>query len=149
MTENCTIYCTGPRPSIKECVRAIFTCTNVAEDGESLVIQGTGGTLRISSKKFEQQGDEFSRLVNTTCVHFEQIETTAQSAKARLIAHVENTECILGVVADPEFDADERFNQAVFAIAKACDGVVFNGYEVLDQNGILLLDNDGKSESEN
>ena len=148
MTENCTIYCIRPCPSVRECVRDIFPITKLVEKDGSLIIEGTGGTLRISSKQFEQQGDEFSRLVYTTMVHFEWIKTAAESAKARLLTHVGDTKCILGIVADPEFDADERFNQAVFAIAKACNGIVFNGYEMLDENGILILDNDGKSESE-
>jgi hypothetical protein len=43
------------------------------------------------------------------------------------------------VVAEPAFDADERYHTVVFAIAKALDGVVFNGEEMLDANGVTLL----------
>jgi hypothetical protein len=79
-------------------------------------------------------------------VHFRGIHTAAESAKERLLTHVGDTKCILGIVADPEFDADARFDRVVFAIAKAYNGIVFNGCEMLDENGILILDNDGKSE---
>jgi hypothetical protein len=149
MTENCTIYCTKPCSSVIERVRQLFFDTQIVEEASSLTMRGRGGSLRISSKKFEHEGDEFSSLVLSSYFHFDQIKTAAHSAKAKLLAHIEDSKCILGIVADPAFDSDERFNQVVFSIAKLYNGVVFNGYEALDQDGILLLDNEGKSESEN
>ncbi len=59
--------------------------------------------------------------------------------KKRLASHVESCELVLGVVAEPAFDADERYHSVVFAIAKALDGVIFNGQEMLDANGVTLL----------
>ena len=57
----------------------------------------------------------------------------------RILAHIEACESIIGVVAEPGFDADKRFNRAVFGIAKEADGIVFNGDEFLDEGGEVIL----------
>jgi hypothetical protein len=61
------------------------------------------------------------------------------SVKKLLTSHAESCELIVGVVAEPAFDTDERYHTVVFAIAKALDGVVFNGQEILDAHGVTLL----------
>jgi len=61
------------------------------------------------------------------------------SVKKLLTSHAESCELIVGVVAEPAFDADERYHAVVFAIAKALDGIVLNGQVILDAHGVTLL----------
>jgi len=43
-------------------------------------------------------------------------------------------------VIEPDVEADERYNSVVFEIAKALDGVIFNGREFIDATGDVLVE---------
>lgn len=58
--------------------------------------------------------------------------------KQRLTAHVLSCQLLLGFVAEPGFDADPRYHAVAFDVAKAMDGVLFNGQEMLDADGKTL-----------
>lgn len=138
MAQSCTIYCKVLNlQKIAQLLQAIFPLST-ATTGDSMTVHGREGALRLTQKVFRQRGDEFCRLLLSTCAFVEGISNADAVVKKRLASHVESCELVLGVVAEPRFDADERYQAIVFAIAQALDGVVFNGQEILDANGVTL-----------
>jgi len=104
-----------------------------------MMVHGSVGSLRLTQKIFRERGDDFCRLLLSTCAFVEGMSDADTAVKKRLASHIESCDLVLGVVAQPDFDADKRYHSVVFAIAKALDGVIFNGQEIIDANGLKLL----------
>jgi hypothetical protein len=139
MAESCAIYCRVLNlEEIARLLHSHFPSSGQAA-GDSMIVYGSVGSLRLTQKVFRERGDDFCRLLLSTCAFVEGKSTSDAVVKNRLASHVESCELVLGVVAEPAFDADERYHAFLFAIAKALDGVVFNGQEMLDANGVTLL----------
>ena len=139
MTESCTIYCKVLNlDEIARLLHRHFPSPSPMA-GDSMTVQGSAGSLRLTQKRFRERGDDFCRLLLSTCAFVEGISNADVVVKNNLASHIESCEMILGVVAEPAFDADERFYSLVFAIAKSLDGVIFNGQEMLDSNGVTIL----------
>jgi len=139
MAESCTIYC--KLLNLDELARLLHSHfpSSRPSPGDSITVHGVTGSLRLTQKTFRERGDDFCRLLLSTCAFVEDMSNADASVKKLLTSHAESCELIVGVVAEPAFDADERYHTVVFAIAKALDGVVFNGEEMLDANGVTLL----------
>ncbi len=99
----------------------------------SAPIEGKVGSLRITPQCFQRR-DDFSKLILSTISFVHDSELSANSRTA-LTAYMESCELALGIVVEPEFDSDERYNDLVFAIAKELSGLVFNGNEFLKPDG--------------
>ncbi|WP_146436545.1 hypothetical protein [Blastopirellula retiformator] len=139
MAESCTIYC--KLWNLKEFARLLdsYFPSTIPTSDDLTIVHDSDGNLRLTQKKFREPGDDFCRLLLSTCAFVEGLPNADAVVKKWLASHVESCELVLGVVAEPAFDADERFHAVVFAIAKAFDGVIFNGHEMLDANGVTLL----------
>jgi len=139
MAENCTIYCKVLNlDEIARLLRSHFPSFRPTTD-DSMTAHTSRGILRLTQKVYRERGDDFCRLLLLTCAFVEGMSDADPVVKKRLAFHVESCEVVLGVVAEPTFDADERFHSVVFAIAKALDGIIFNGQEMLDANGVTIL----------
>ncbi|MCY2968444.1 MAG: hypothetical protein NT069_33270 [Planctomycetota bacterium] len=139
MAEYCTIYCTVlNRDEIARLLNSHFPSSSPAS-GDSMEVQGSEGRLRLTVKVFKESGDDFCRTILGIRAFVKRIESASASARQDLVGHLDQSDLAIGVVAEPAFDADERFHAVVFAIAKALDGVIFNGHEMLDANGRTLL----------
>ena len=138
MTESCTIYC--KLLNLDEIARLLHSHfpSSSAIAGDSMTVHGSAGSLRLTKKIFRERGDDFCRLLLSSCAFVEGMSNADAVVKKRLASHVESCELVLGVVAESGFDVDERYHSVVFAIAKALDGVIFNGQEMLDANGKSL-----------
>jgi hypothetical protein len=139
MNESCTVYCKVL--DLGEMSRLIqsYALASTPSVGGTVCLHGSRGSLRLTQIIFRERGDEFCRLLNSTCVFIESISNVDVAVKNRLVNHIESCELLVGVVADSAFDADERYHAIVFEIAKALDGVVWNGQEMLDANGVTLV----------
>ena len=138
MAENCTIYCTVlNRDEIARLLHSHFPSSSPTF-GDSMEVQGSQGSLRLTVKAFNESGDDFCRIILGIRAFVKRIDGSA-SARQDLVGHLDKSDLAIGVVAEPAFDADERFHAVVFAIAKALDGVIFNGHKMLDANGRTLL----------
>ena len=138
MTESCTIYCKLLNLNeIAQLLHSHFPSSS-AIAGDSMTVHGSAGSLRLTKKIFRERGDDFCRLLLSSCAFVEGMSNADAVVKKRLASHVESCELVLGVVAESGFDVDERYHSVVFAIAKALDGVIFNGQEMLDANGKSL-----------
>jgi hypothetical protein len=138
MTESCTIYCKVL--NLDEIARLLHSHfpTSIPAAGDSMLVHGNHGSLRFSKKVFRERGDDFCQLLLSTRAFVQGMSVADPEVTMRLVSHVASCELVLGVVAEPAFDADERYHVVVFEIAKALDGVVFNGQEMLDTNGETL-----------
>src|SRR6266436_2726643 len=130
MSQSCTIYCKCLSwETILRVSKNMFKDVEIrtSEEGkESLEVKGRRGSLRLTNMQFLEQADSFAQLRLSTYMEVDRIETSEEAAKLQVLAHIEACESIIGVVAEPGFDADKRFNRAVFCIAKEADGIVFN-----------------------
>lgn len=141
MAENCTIYCKVlDRDEVARLLQTHFPPSHsTCAAGNPTLVHGNEGNLRLTQKVFRGRGDDFSRLLVSTCVFVEGLANADVAVKTRLVSHIESCELILGVVAKPTFDADERYHAVVIAIAKALCGIVFNGREILDADGQTIV----------
>lgn len=139
MAENCTLYCKILNvEEITRLVRAHFPPSTATME-ESISVAGIEGSMRLTKKVLRQRGDDFCRLLLSTCTFVKSMSSPDPDKKKQVVSHIQSCELVVGVVADPAFDADERYHDVVFAIAKALDAVVFNGQEMLNANGEVLL----------
>ena len=139
MAESCTIYCKVL--NLEEIARLLHSHfpSSGQTTGDAMMVHRTDGSLRLTQKVFRERGDDFCRLLLGTHTFVDGMPCDDQVAKKALLNHIITCKLAIGVVAEPAFDADERYNAVVFAIAKALDGVIFNGQEMLDANGATLL----------
>lgn len=143
MAENCTIYCKiNNLVEVAQLIHGHFPeipANTISDETTPIVIDVDNGSLRVTPKYFHERGDTFCRLLLSTCAFIDGTSDADRTTKKSLVSHVASCELILGVVADPAFDSDERFHAVVFAIATALLGVIFNGHEMLDANGATLV----------
>jgi hypothetical protein len=66
------------------------------------------------------------------------IDTLEEDEKERLSEAFGHKKLIVGVVVEPDFEADERFMDAVVDIAKRLDGLIFTGTSILDSEGSTI-----------
>ncbi len=107
------------------------------------------GNLRISLKKQFERGDSFSHLIAGTWNFLETIETEHEAQKKKLTHRILECKTAIGIRAEPVFTLTDKRLDCVFRITEMCDGIIFNGSEMLDRNGELILDKDGNSEITN
>lgn len=139
MAENCTIFCRVLNlDEIAQLLHSHFSSSSPTSN-DSMTAYGGAVTLRCTRKVFRERGDDFCRLLLSMCAFVEGVSKADAVMKRRLVSHIESSELVLGVVAEPAFDADERCHAVVFAIAKSLDGIIFNGREIIDANGVALL----------
>ena len=143
MAEYCTIYCKLKNFSeASELMHSHFP-QSVADphcgEWDSLAAHGDQGSIRLTAKAFRERGDEFCRLLLSTCNFVEQNTSGDVATKNRVVSHVESCELAIGVVVEPTFASDERNSEIVFTIAKALEGIIFNGQAMLDAHGETLI----------
>ena len=110
MAESCTIYCTVLNlDEIARLLHSHFPSSRPTV-GNSMTVHGSDGSLRFTQKVFRERGDDFCRLLLATCAFVEDISNADAVVKKRLASHVESCELVLGVVAEPAFEADERYH---------------------------------------
>lgn len=151
MKQSCTIY------SRIESYQNITSIWEALSDNNSevslrenesggVILKTISGRLELSLKKYEQSGDDFSHLILGTHNYFNQVETKYEKAKNNLLNSISQSKIAIGVGAEPSFtETDERLD-IVFGIAEMLDGVIFNGSEMIDKDGQLILDKSGDSE---
>jgi hypothetical protein len=143
MPESCTVYC---RSEISELVARELLAgfgSGKWESNESdwgvFEASEKDASIQLTRMCFRERGDKFCRLLLSTCTFIQSNKWHSTTRRDEIIRQVEICEMAIGVVAEPGFEADERFNPLVFAIAEAGDGFVFNGTEFLGRFGKPIL----------
>ena len=140
MTENCTIYSTLSDLEIVYRILEQYSMTfskHTEDNLQSVFVGDVNAHMRITAMAFVERGDNFCRLLLSTCAFVNRLGTS--KAIKKLSTLISSCELALGVVAEPSFESDKRFELIVFAIAKALNGVVFNGSDMLDSDGNAIV----------
>jgi hypothetical protein len=139
------LYCrTAERRLALRIVKAValpYALEGEESDWTSLRITGAKGTLTFNALVYCQAGDTFSVSLGGA-IRYAEEELVAKSEEVRrqVLAHLEETKLAVGVVADPGFDADPRFEQPVFLIAQNLNAILFNGHATLNAFGAVLME---------
>ena len=139
MPENCTIYCKQLNlPTLESTLDGYFPKTwKLVDKKSAYLIKQSSSTLRLSPLVFIERADRFSRLLGSTIVNVESRKGSKPRLK-KLVSHLEECNLIIGVVAEPNFDAP-HVTDLVFEIASQLDGVIFNGDDYLAASGKSML----------
>ncbi|OAI53344.1 hypothetical protein AYO47_04935 [Planctomyces sp. SCGC AG-212-M04] len=145
MPGNCTIYCTnGDVSTIQSVIDGLFpgSKAKVTSAGECQVkLKGEEkSTLQLTFMRFQENGDDFCRLRLSTSV-FIKGRTKGQSRfREYLCEKIQACSVAVGVVAEPDFDTDDRFPQLCYALAEALDGVMFDGTDFFNAEDEVLAE---------
>jgi hypothetical protein len=141
--EHSTIYCKNKSPGrVTEVAAALFTNVSLrgaAESWEEIVIAGDTGEMRLTKRVYEQDADPFTDLQYRTYMLVHSQRTRKHKEQRQVVlSHIHSTELILGVVVEPDFEADPRYPALLFQLASELDGLVFNGRDFLDAHAEVL-----------
>ena len=119
----CTIYCLVPPGRWRDAT-----------------LRAGGVELRLHRSRFVRPGFRgpagvFNKVILGTATFFR--DGRATPTRERVLAHVERTLELVGCVCEPEFTA--AAHAAVFAIAGATDGLIFDGRSMLDPKRRAIL----------
>ena len=148
MSDNCTIFCLTNN---LEQITALASknasgkveIINEGQTWEKIVVTNDKHQITLSNLFRKEPGDKFSKLILSTHNYFRNIETTADTQKQLVLNHVSNTETIIGVIGEPIFSESDKHFELIFDIAKVSNGIIFNGKEMLDDDGYVILKDDG------
>lgn len=109
----------------------------LADGWETLRLVAATGTLTVRRKMFAP-GGEFAGIVLGALTY---LDAAAPSpAKERALSHLESSDMILGVRADPPLAvSDDPRDGAVHRLAVATEALLFDGVDLLDAGGAVLL----------
>ncbi len=145
MSKACTIYTRRNYQDVYDyLVEEAFH--DVSDDVTTFERSYFEGNIRISLKQEVERGDDFSKLLMGTWNYFEQIETKHTDQKSALTKRILETETAIGIVAEPEFEEEDKRLDLIFRLTDMFDGIIFNGSGMLDKEGQVILDSDGDSE---
>lgn len=153
MSDTCTIFCLNSNLEqiisiAKKNTSGEIEVISNGQTWEKIVVTNGGHQLSLSNLFRKEPGDKFSKLILSTHNHFRNIETTADAQKQLILNHVTDTQAIIGVVGEPTFSESDHHFELIFGIAKDFNGIIFNGNEMLDDAGYIILSNDGTTELE-
>ena len=141
MSEQRTIYCNLGKKDIADVMSQRFDDLSVKggpDDWSSITARVDGGSMTLNALTFQHTNDEYSNLHFKTCMFVWDLDALDEDEKERLSEAFGHKKLIVGVVVEPDFEADERFMDAVVDIAKQLDGLIFTGTSILDSAGSTI-----------
>lgn len=99
-------------------------------------------------KRKQGEFGEFSRLILGTYAFFQHVDVTDLTRRDRVLDAISNCQFAIGVIASPEFSEEEKHFDMIFEVTKSLDGLIFNGTGMIDETGLLVLDNMGNFDTE-
>ena len=141
----CTIFCATDRPDrVLACVKATVPTLRITTKRGAITIKDADSVLVLTKTKFVRGGFKgphgaFNRAVLGAATYFRRVRRPA-AIRDRVVTQIAATQLLIGCVATPAFFAHD----VVFAIARAMNGLVFDGQGMLDGGGKLVLDSKGR-----
>ena len=96
------------------------------------------GRLLLTSKEFAPNS-EFSRIILGLHNYFRGTATDDEAAKAKAVGLLDRCDLMFGVVFEPPADHDDSRRQAVFSVASRLEALIFDGAQLLDPDGQVVL----------
>lgn len=141
--ESCTLYC-KVKPSGIQHLAERLSVLAVQSDGidvdavsRKVTCRTEEGTVNFALQTFTERGDSFSRLVGKTYIYFE--DKPSSTGQAQILTHLDQTEAVIGIVADPAFDAINRLESLVLFLSAEFNALIFNGETMLDGAGDVVV----------
>jgi hypothetical protein len=150
VSSYCTIYSPGVNHEvIVDVVRERFiSCTIEIIGSEKkwhkIMVRDQAWTFTLSSMERVEPGDEFSHLILGTLNFFRNVETSSPGNKQRVMKLIRDTHWAIGIVVEPEFKDEAGHFDCIFEITELLGGLIFNGWGMVDENGLMILDKEGK-----
>lgn len=145
MSESCTLYCKVMSDDVESFIKRldILAPSTIEQDGAdrwaTIVCTTRQGTVNFNRLFFTQVADRFAKLRWTTIVKVQRkLESHPEEAK-KVDDHLEHTEMIIGVVAEPGFDDIDKLSELIGILALEFDALIFNGSEFMDFDGSHIL----------
>lgn len=146
MSQSCTIYLEKGYSDILAYLESLEMREVSDSEVKTFERNYFEGSLRVSLKKQAYAGDGFSSMILGTWNFFRDVETKHENQQKDLLNRILSCQSAVGVAANPEFTETDKRLDFVFELARLFDGVIFNGSEMIDQKGRLILDQAGNSE---
>jgi len=142
MPENCTLFCRikpDDFDSFKDRLPLLQPVHIMGHDWTSVDAKTNAGNVQFTGRQFESQADPFSLIVGQTMVFFDQHKEKTGDDVTAILSHLETTEFLLGVVANPTFEAISHLEALLLFLAVEYDALIFNGTTMLDATGSELV----------
>jgi hypothetical protein len=153
MPRNCTILCPSDEPQqILHVLRGLIQVgaeiyvTGKESNWSKIDIRAAAATLTLNRQFRRQPGDSFSKMVLGMHNYFNQVKTSAQAIKKNVLDRVAKMRAAIGVVAKPEFVDETGHYDCIIGIAAAVDAIIWTGRGVINPEGKMILDGEGKTE---
>lgn len=145
----CTLFCHGEIDALKEYFSrpAEPLQVSLGKLAKRIVVRDRAAVLTLHRSQFvgagfSGPGREFNRTIVGAGNFFRNVRAKKE-IRQRVLDHIYATTTILGCVAEPAFS--KAHHAFVFGLARAMNGLVFDGQGMLDGHGMLVLDKLGHS----
>lgn len=149
MAQYCTLFCPNhDQETIESSLRAAgFDVEAVAGRPKwtALIVRAPNGTTVTFNSLDGAGGPEFSQVVRGATAFVNRVHTAAIDSQERVRTLLARCQLALGIVAEPLMDATAT--RAVYTVAGAVGGLVFNGSAMLDAQQHIVLDSTGRSDT--
>ncbi len=148
MTDYCTVI--SPRKIDLEKLIEHFREAGVSTENRSqsdfVFLSMDAGTLKLSFMNRTVPQDRFSRMSLGMHDYFRRISGADVVGQRTALHSIASARSAIGVAVEPGFDSDGKLEACVFAVAKEVAGCIFNGSDLIDREGRVVLASDGSSE---
>jgi hypothetical protein len=150
----CTIYCLKRNDVVVECLKNHLATLDLRVEKSRgawrrITLRHADATLTLNKTRFVRPGFKgpdgaFNRVVMGTSNFFRTVRVHRVETRQSLLKAISETDMLIGCVAEPAFSAELGHYKLVFRIARAMNGLIFDGQGMLDAEGKLVLDKTGK-----
>jgi cell wall assembly regulator SMI1 len=151
----CTIFCPVQKhDATLACVKAVAPARKPSVRGgaaawKAITLKDATGVLVLTRTRFVRGGFKgapgaFNRVIVGASTFFRHVRVRPKQIREEVLRRISETNMLIGCVATPAFSADLGHYDVVFAIARATNGMIFDGQGMLDASGTLILDRSGR-----
>lgn len=147
--DSCSVFCGRPDFDIaRTAFEERVTGTQVDFREPHLCLRGHCGAhdIKLASMPWEGPGKELARTILGALTYVRRIQTVHDDRKRELLAALTNCRLLLGVTGSDAFLSDSSCQDMIRVVASRTEGVLFDGADFYNAEGVLLLSHDGRSE---
>ena len=145
MSESCTLFCRVMCEDVESFLKRLTILDPAAIERDQdarwsrISCQTSGGSVDFNRLFFTEVADKFAKLRWTTIVKVQRRKEEDPEAFKIVDDHLEQTEMIIGIVANPCFDEINKLPELIGLLAMEFDALIFNGSQFLDFVGNEVL----------
>ena len=97
-----------------------------------------GSKVQFNRNFFTERADPFTKQRARAIIAIERRAIENPQGVSSVVAHLENTNAIIGAIAEPGFDSIPKLSELITFLAAEYDALIFNGSEFLDLGGNVI-----------